>query len=59
MMMAGQTIPEFHPEEEELAVTLNFVLGNAYHQHSDLPPEEKNDVDLGVKLHLKPVEIIY
>jgi len=41
------------------AFELHLVLGNIIHQKSDLPQEEKTETDLGVKLHLKPVEIIY
>ena len=48
-----------HTEAKEMAISLNVGLGNTFHQQSDLPPEEKNDVDLAVQLHLRPVEIIY
>jgi hypothetical protein len=30
------------------AIELNLVLGNSVHQQSDLPPEEKVMVDLGL-----------
>jgi hypothetical protein len=35
------------------------VLGNINHQQSDLPIAEKTLIDLGVNLHLRPVEIIF
>jgi len=35
------------------------VLGNINHQQSDLPLAEKTLIDLGVNLHLRPVEIIF
>ena len=48
-----------HTEEEELAINLFLALGNVNHQHSDLPDNEKSEIDLFLKLHLSPVEIIY
>ena len=48
-----------HTEEEVLAINLFLALGNVNHQHSDLPDNEKSEIDLFLKLHFSPVEIIY
>jgi hypothetical protein len=45
--------------KKDNAFEMSLILGNLIHQKSDLPPEEKTETDLGVKLHLRPVEIIY
>ena len=45
--------------KKDNAFEMSLILGNLIHQKSDLPPQEKTETDLGVKLHLRPVEIIY
>lgn len=59
MSLTNKFASEDKESNKEYAFEMHLVLGNMIHQKSDLPPEEKTETDLGVKLHLRPVEIIY
>lgn len=62
LIQAFHSLSEFKQSEhlpDDQAIALDLVLGNMFHQQSDLPLEEKTKIDLGVKLRLRPVEIIY
>jgi hypothetical protein len=54
-----EDLSEANQAESPLALDLNIVLGNINHQQSDLPQNEKVKVDLGIKMRMKPMEIIY
>lgn len=36
-----------------------LAIGNKEHHESDLPPEKIDETDLEVRLHMRPIEIIY